>query len=56
MGKGSAERPVDRKKFRKNWDAIFGEAQGVEFVDMENAAREEEARQRERQDAIRTRD
>ena len=24
-GKGSAQRPVtDRKKFEKNWDAIFG--------------------------------
>lgn len=33
MGKGSKERPVDRKKFRKNWDAIFGEAQDVEFGD-----------------------
>jgi hypothetical protein len=23
-GKGDAERPVDRKKYRENWDAIFG--------------------------------
>jgi hypothetical protein len=22
-GKGDAERPVDRKKYRENWDAIF---------------------------------
>lgn len=53
MGKGSKERPVDRKKFRKNWDAIFGEAQDVEF---ENSAREQEAREQEARDAVRTRD
>jgi hypothetical protein len=23
-GKGDHERPVDRKKYRENWDAIFG--------------------------------
>jgi hypothetical protein len=23
-GKGDAERPVDRQKYRENWDAIFG--------------------------------
>lgn len=31
MGKGSKERPLDRKRFRQNWDAIFGDVQGVDF-------------------------
>lgn len=26
-GKGSSPRPVDKKKFESNWDAIFGNKQ-----------------------------
>ena len=26
MGKGSTQRPVDKKKFDNNWDRIFGNA------------------------------
>ena len=33
MGKGSAERPMDKEKFRAHWDRIFGDAQSVDFVE-----------------------
>jgi|LWDU01.1.fsa_nt_gi hypothetical protein len=51
-GKGSAQRPVDKKKYSDNWDAIFGKKETTKDRAEEGTSRKKSQSRVEKKTAV----